>query len=177
MSDEVMDTIKGMVAERLGVSLAAEEIDEMAPILDEGVGLDSIRLLELIVDIEKRFAIELSDDKLTMDTFQNLQSLARVIRERLATSYAGSRQHLEHPAPGELAPAIEQQRLATASEVNEQRTDYLVDALPDSTAPGDRGASDLAAITAASIERIDTCLSALQRGLSRIESKFATLAS
>jgi acyl carrier protein len=84
MQDEVLEGIKRIVAEDLDLNLAYENIDETVPLFEEGLALDSVILVELISFIEKRFDIELSDEVLNMDTFKNLQSVARVIREQLA---------------------------------------------------------------------------------------------
>jgi acyl carrier protein len=84
MSDEVLERIKRIVAEDLDVNLAYEEIDETAPLFEEGLALDSVVLVELISFIEKRFNIELRDEALNLETFKSLQSVARVISEQLA---------------------------------------------------------------------------------------------
>ena len=84
MSDQVLEQVKRIVAEDLDVNLSYEEIDDNVPLFEEGLALDSVILVELISFIEKRFNIELRDDVLNMETFHNLQSVARVIREHLA---------------------------------------------------------------------------------------------
>jgi acyl carrier protein len=84
MQDEVMEGIKRIVAEDLDLNLSYDSIDETVPLFEDGLALDSVILVELISFIEKRFNIQLSDDVLNMDTFKNLQSVARVIREQLA---------------------------------------------------------------------------------------------
>jgi acyl carrier protein len=84
MSDLVLEQVKRIVAEDLDVNLSYEEIDDTIPLFEEGLALDSVILVELISFIEKRFGIELRDDVLNMETFHNLQSVARVIREHLA---------------------------------------------------------------------------------------------
>lgn len=84
MQDEVMEGIKRIVAEDLDLNLSYDSIDETVPLFEDGLALDSVVLVELISFIEKRFNIQLSDDVLNMDTFKNLQSVARVIREQLA---------------------------------------------------------------------------------------------
>ena len=61
-------------------------------LFEEGLALDSVILVELISFIEKRFQIELGDDALSTDTFRNLQSIARVIREQMALQHAETRQ-------------------------------------------------------------------------------------
>jgi acyl carrier protein len=84
MSDQVLETIKRIVAEDLDVNLKYDEIDETMPLFEEGLALDSVILVELISFIEQRFNIQLSDDALNMDTFKNLQSVAQVISAQLA---------------------------------------------------------------------------------------------
>jgi len=84
MTDEVLEKVKRIVVEDLDVNLTYDSLDESVPLFEDGLGLDSVILIELISFIEKRFNILLSDEMLTMETFKNLQSIARVIREQLA---------------------------------------------------------------------------------------------
>jgi acyl carrier protein len=84
MSDQVLEQVKRIVAEDLDVNLAYEELDDTVPLFEEGLALDSVVLVELISFIERRFNIELRDDVLNMESFHNLQSVARVVREHLA---------------------------------------------------------------------------------------------
>lgn len=82
-SDQVLETVKRIVVEDLDLNLTYEDIDDTVPLFEEGLALDSVVLVELIGFIEKRFDIQLGDEALNMDTFKNLQSVARVIREQL----------------------------------------------------------------------------------------------
>jgi acyl carrier protein len=84
MSEQVVEKIKRIVVEDLDVNISYEDLDETVPLFEEGLGLDSVVLVELISFIEKRFNIELGDEALNMETFKNLQSVARVIGEHLA---------------------------------------------------------------------------------------------
>ena len=84
MPDQVLEQIKRIVVEDLDVNLTYEDLDETVPLFEEGLALDSVILVELISFIEKRFNIELGDEALNTETFRNLQSIARVIREQLA---------------------------------------------------------------------------------------------
>jgi acyl carrier protein len=84
MSDQVLEQVKRIVAEDLDVNLSYEEISDTVPLFEEGLALDSVVLVELISFIEKRFNIQLRDDVLNMETFHNLESVARVVREHLA---------------------------------------------------------------------------------------------
>jgi acyl carrier protein len=87
MSDQVLERVKRIVVEDLDVNLRYEDLDETVPLFEEGLALDSVILVELISFIEKRFNIELRDEALSMETFQNLQSVARVIRTQLAEQH------------------------------------------------------------------------------------------
>jgi acyl carrier protein len=84
-SEQVVEQIKKIVVEDLDVNLTYEDLDETVPLFEEGLGLDSVVLVELISFIEKRFDIQLQDDVLNAEAFKNLQSIARVIGDQLAT--------------------------------------------------------------------------------------------
>ena len=88
---QVLESVKRIILDDLDVNLTYEDLDETAPLFEEGLALDSVILVELISFIEKRFNIELRDELLNMDTFRNLQSIARVIREQLAEQQANGR--------------------------------------------------------------------------------------
>ena len=88
MSDQVLEKVKRIVVEDLDVNLTYEELDETLPLFEEGLALDSVVLVELISFIEKRFNIVLHDDVLSMETFESLQSVARVVSEQLEQQQA-----------------------------------------------------------------------------------------
>ena len=83
-SDQVLERVKRIVVEDLDVNLGYDDLDETVPLFEEGLGLDSVIVVELISFIEKRFNVELGDEALNMETFKDLQSIARVIGEQLA---------------------------------------------------------------------------------------------
>ena len=60
MSDEVMDKVKGIIAEQLGV-----ELDLVVPgaSFTEDLGADSLDAVELIMAIEEAFDIEIPDEE------------------------------------------------------------------------------------------------------------------
>lgn len=88
MQDQVLEQVKRIVVEDLDVNLKYEDLDDTVPLFEEGLALDSVILVELIGFIEKRFNIELGDEALSTETFRNLQSIAKVIREQLAAQHA-----------------------------------------------------------------------------------------
>jgi acyl carrier protein len=55
------------------------DIDETAPLFGEGLGLDSIDALELIVLMEKKYGIKLKDPAQGKDIFKSVKILAEYI--------------------------------------------------------------------------------------------------
>ena len=61
----------------LNLEVVASEIDPTAPIYGEGLGLDSIDILEVSLEISHRYGFQLrSDDENNERIFQSLRSLA-----------------------------------------------------------------------------------------------------
>lgn len=84
VSDQaVLDKVRRIVIEDLDLDLTYEDLDETVPLFEDGLALDSVILVELISFIEERFDIQLQDEMLNTQTFKNLQSIARLIREQL----------------------------------------------------------------------------------------------
>lgn len=83
MSDDILAQLKWLIAEKLDVDLTIEEIDEAAPLIDGGLGLDSVAIVEFISLVEGHFDFEFEDDELSLASFQNLEVLANVIDAHL----------------------------------------------------------------------------------------------
>jgi len=77
--EEIISGLKKIIAEDLDVNLKIEDIDESIPLLEQGLALDSIVLVEFIGLIEHHFDIEFSESDLRIDVFKNLQVLAELI--------------------------------------------------------------------------------------------------
>jgi acyl carrier protein len=78
----IINELKKIIAEELDVNLTAEEIDENVSLFEEGLGFDSIAIVELISSIEERFKIEFTDSELNPEHFSNLTVLADFIRSK-----------------------------------------------------------------------------------------------
>ncbi len=86
MSQDIVSELKQIIAQNLDVNLTVDQIDETQPMLEEGLALDSIVLVELINHIENRYDIEFSDSDLRVATFKNLTTLADVVRSKIGNS-------------------------------------------------------------------------------------------
>lgn len=56
-----------------------EDIEDSAPIFVEGLGLDSIDALELVVLVEERFRVTIPDEEVGKSAFASLDALADFI--------------------------------------------------------------------------------------------------
>jgi acyl carrier protein len=64
--------------------LAPESIGDDQLLFGDGLGLDSIDALELVVAIEREFAIAIPEGKVDHDVFHSVRSLATWLASRLA---------------------------------------------------------------------------------------------
>lgn len=76
---ETIAELRRMLVEELDARLTAEQVTDDVPLLERGLGLDSIVLYEFITLIEKRFGFEFADHSLDTKVFANLTVLARNI--------------------------------------------------------------------------------------------------
>jgi acyl carrier protein len=75
--------LSGLMVEVLNLEIAPEEIDPQAPLYGEGLGLDSIDMLEISLAIGKRYGVELrADDDASRLVFASLRSLAQHVAEQ-----------------------------------------------------------------------------------------------
>ncbi len=74
--------VKAVVVETLEIEDRADSIDENTPLLGAVPELDSLAVLELIVELERRFDIVVEGDDVTADAFATLASLADFVAER-----------------------------------------------------------------------------------------------
>jgi acyl carrier protein len=80
--DELIDKLKQEVIQQLNLEdISAEDIDPDAPLFGEGLGLDSIDALELIVLLEKNYGIKIEDPKDGKKIFFSIRTMAKYITE------------------------------------------------------------------------------------------------
>lgn len=81
--DALIAELKQKVVEALNLEeLSAEEINENPPLFGaDGLGLDSIDALELIVLLDKEYGIRLSDPKQGKEIFYSIATMAEYIQK------------------------------------------------------------------------------------------------
>ncbi len=77
--------VAALVVEALNLEVTPAEIDPQAPLYGDGLGLDSIDILELALVVSKRYGFQLrSDDQDNVRIFASLSSLAdHIARHRV----------------------------------------------------------------------------------------------
>lgn len=77
--------LAALLVEALNLDVVASDIDPIAPLYGEGLGLDSIDILEVALEVSRRYGFQLrSDDEHNHLIFQSLRSLAdHVAKHRL----------------------------------------------------------------------------------------------
>ncbi len=83
---ELEREVAGLIVEALNLEMAPEEIDPRAPLFGDGLGLDSIDILEVALVVSKKYGFQLrSDDDDNTRIFQSLRSLCQHIALHRAT--------------------------------------------------------------------------------------------
>lgn len=78
--DELILKLKQEIIEVLNLEdISMDDIDNEAPLFGDGLGLDSIDALELIVLMEKNYGIKLQDPAKSREIFQSISVMADYI--------------------------------------------------------------------------------------------------
>jgi acyl carrier protein len=82
-TEEMIGQLKDLIANELDADLKLEDIDENASLFEEGLGLDSIMVVELITSMEIKFNVEFPEEELDIELFENLRTLAQLLVEKM----------------------------------------------------------------------------------------------
>ncbi|MDL2252005.1 phosphopantetheine-binding protein [Odoribacter sp. OttesenSCG-928-J03] len=78
--EELVLKLKQEIIEVLNLEdMTPDEIDNNSPLFGEGLGLDSIDALELIVLMEKNYGIKLQDPAASKEIFKSVSTMADYI--------------------------------------------------------------------------------------------------
>lgn len=80
--EELVLKLKEQIIEALKLDdLTPDEIDSQAPLFGDGLGLDSIDALEIIVLLEKQYGIRLANAAEGKTIFTNIENIAKYVYE------------------------------------------------------------------------------------------------
>ncbi len=80
--EELINRLKEQIIEALNLEeMTPADIDENDPLFGEGLGLDSIDALELIVLLEKEYGIKLANPAEGKEIFKSVAAIAAYVSE------------------------------------------------------------------------------------------------
>ena len=79
MTDTVRMDIKLAIVRSLRLPIAADEIGDDVPLFGEGLGLDSIDVLELVLELERSFGVSISDEATGARVLRTVNTIAEFV--------------------------------------------------------------------------------------------------
>lgn len=82
MSEELIEQVKQLIIDALRIEgMTPDEIGTDAPLFGDGLGLDSIDALQLVVAMEKQYGVVVADAATGTTVFRSVRSMAAYIAE------------------------------------------------------------------------------------------------
>ena len=78
--------IRELIVRRLKLDIAPDSIVDDAPLFGDGLGLDSIDALELVLGIEQEFGIKVDNEEVGVRAFASVNALAGFIEAKMAAA-------------------------------------------------------------------------------------------
>jgi len=83
--DTLAEEVKVAIVRCLRMPIKPEEIEDDMALFDEGLGLDSIDALEIVLELQRSFAVEISDEQVGKRVLRSVSTIVEFIessRER-----------------------------------------------------------------------------------------------
>jgi acyl carrier protein len=88
MSKSILDQLKTILDEELNLPVNTDNFNENTALDGEGLDLDSLGFVELIMQVEDRFDFQFSETEINLENFKTLGSLSTLIASKLAEAEA-----------------------------------------------------------------------------------------
>lgn len=79
MNEMLKPQIKDAIVRSLRLTMPPSEIEDAIPLFGEGLGLDSIDALELVLELERTFGVRISDEEVGSRVLRSVNSIAEFI--------------------------------------------------------------------------------------------------
>jgi acyl carrier protein len=79
---DIKQQIKELLVDGLRLQTTAAEINDTTPLFDDGLGLDSLDAVELVVLVNKQFGVQIKDMDEGKAAFGSVTTLAAYILEK-----------------------------------------------------------------------------------------------
>ena len=78
--DQIIEKLKAQIIAALNLEeITPQDIDSDAPLFGDGLGLDSIDALELVILLEREYGIRMEDPKANKEVFRSVRTIAEYI--------------------------------------------------------------------------------------------------
>ena len=78
-SPELKQEVKQALVRSLRLPIPPEEIGDSMPLFGEGLGLDSIDVLELVLELERSFGVSITDEQTGTRVLRSVDAIADFI--------------------------------------------------------------------------------------------------
>jgi acyl carrier protein len=79
MSDPLHAEIKEAIVRSLRLPMKPEDIGDEMPLFEEGLGLDSIDVLELVLELERSFGVTIADQDTGVKVLRTVDTIAAYV--------------------------------------------------------------------------------------------------
>ena len=86
MEHEKVKRLKQIIIDKFNPGLSVEELDDNMPLVDYGIGLDSVANMELILEIEKYLGIEIDESDINSEILYSFRNLKKYLESLTAKS-------------------------------------------------------------------------------------------
>ena len=81
-NNDLAPRVKELIVRRLKLEIDPSTIQDDAPLFGEGLGLDSIDALELVLGLEQEFGIKVEDEEVGVKAFSSVNALVDFIEQK-----------------------------------------------------------------------------------------------
>ncbi len=82
MNESLESQVKAAIVRCLRMPIAPEDITDDMPLFGEGLGLDSIDALELVLELQRSFGVVVGDEQLGQRVLRSVRTIADFIESR-----------------------------------------------------------------------------------------------
>ncbi len=83
---ELKEQVKQALVRSLRLPIPPEEIGDTTPLFGEGLGLDSIDVLELVLELERSFGVSITDEQTGTKVLRSVEAIADFIADQRSRS-------------------------------------------------------------------------------------------
>ena len=77
--ETLADQVKAAIVRCLRMPIKPEEIQDDMPLFDEGLGLDSIDALEIVLELQRSFSVAIDDEEVGKRVLRDVSSIVAFI--------------------------------------------------------------------------------------------------